>query len=85
MVKVDYFRTEVNYTGRFDEYTLEDWKAKAIAKQDRGIDCFNETREETEGFAKVIDGKFLVDNKYPSNKIAVVSWAHITYEEDEEA
>mgnify|MGYP007122035669 CR=1 FL=1 len=83
MTKVDYFEVEVKYAGAFEEYDLEAWKEKARAEADRK-DCFLETREETEGFAKVIDGKYYVENRFPCNKIAVVQWAYIREEEDEE-
>lgn len=83
MVKVDYYRAEVKYTGAFEEYTLEDWKKMAIGKQNSGVDCYEFTNEETEEFAKVVDGKFLVENRFPCNKLAYVEWAYIR-EEDED-
>jgi len=82
-VKVDYYEAEVKYTGAFEEYTLEAWKEKAMKQAER-CDAFKETREETEGFAKVIDGKYYVENRYPCNNIALVQWAYIREEEDEE-
>lgn len=83
MTKVDYFEVEVKYTGAFEEYDLEAWKEKAMKQAER-CDAYVETREETDGFAKVIDGKYYVENIYPCNKIARVQWAYIAEEEDEE-
>lgn len=85
MRQVDYFRTEVKYTGRFEDYSMEDWKAMARAKEDRcGCGCFFETRDEADEFAEVIDGKYFVKDEFPCNKIAVVMWAYAVDEDEEE-
>lgn len=83
MTKVDYYEVEVKYNGAFEEYALEDWIEKARAEADRK-DAFYESRYEEEGFAKVIDGKYYVENRFPFNKIAVVQWAQIAEEEQED-
>lgn len=83
MTRVDYFEVEVRYNGAFEEYALEDWIEKAKAEADRG-DPFYESRLEDDGFAKVIDGKYYVENRFPCNKIAVVQWAEIREEEAED-
>lgn len=83
MTKVDYFEVEVKYAGAFEEYDLEAWKQKARAEADR-TDTFYESRYEEDGFAKVIDGKYYVENRFPCNKIAVVQWAYIAEEEQED-
>lgn len=83
MTKVDYFEVEVKYAGAFEEYDLEAWKEKARVEADR-TDPFYESRYEEDGFAKVIDGKYYVENRFPCNKIAVVQWAYIAEEEEQE-
>lgn len=83
MTKVDYYSAEVRYNGAFEDYDLEAWKEKAREKSCR-CDCFDKTIEEADEFAKVIDGKYYVENRFPCEKIAIVQWAYIREEEDEE-
>lgn len=79
---VDYFKAEVKYSGDFDEITAEEWKAKAVHKMDHGCDCFDRTEEHSEESAKKLDGMMWVENAYPCNKLALVTWAFIREEED---
>lgn len=85
-IKVDFFSAQVKYSGAFDEYTTEDWQDMAIEKSYRS-DCYDETIE-VEDFEQAfrLEDKFhfVADNTYPCNKIATVTWAYISNEEEED-
>jgi hypothetical protein len=78
---VDYFKAEVKYSGDFYEITADEWKAKADAVRFRG-DAFDHSEEHSDESAKKLDGSMWVENYYPCNKLAVVTWAEIREEVD---
>lgn len=87
MIKVDFYSAEVKYTGSFDSYTHEDWKKMAIAKFDRGVDPYDETVEvETWEEARTLEEKnnFVAEDRFPCNKLAIVRWAYIREQNEEE-
>lgn len=81
-MKVDFYRAEVKYTGRFEDYTSNDLFQLAQART-LMQDCFYKTEEMPAIKAKNMDGKVIVSDN-PCNKIATVTWAYIREEEEEE-
>lgn len=80
MFKVDFYSVEVKYTGRFEDYTQEEWRAKAQYKCDHGVDPYDYTKEvETFEEARKLEDEFnyVADNRYPCNKRTNVIWAEI--------
>jgi hypothetical protein len=75
MEKLDKFSVQVKYTGSFEDYTNDDWKNKALARVNQGVDAYDRTIEVENG--KEWDYKFTADNTYPCNKIATVTWYEI--------
>ncbi len=85
MTKVSFFSTQVKYSGDFEDYTKEEFLKMAIAKQDKGIDCYEETIEVvSDRIAQELATIIVVDNYYPCNKIAIVKWATIDSQEEED-
>lgn len=83
-VTVDFWKEEVKYSGRFEEYTVADFLEMAQVKQDKRCDFTPDRSEEMdEEEAKRVDGQIRVTD-YPCNKLAVVSWAYIREEQEEE-
>ena len=80
MKQVDFFKVHVNYTGKFEDYEEEDWRSKAKAKQDDGVDAFEYTDILDETQADWFDGRMWITNIYPCNKIAEVKWSEIRKE-----
>lgn len=79
MFKVDFYSVEVKYTGRFEDYTQEDWKAMAEHAAIR-TDPYDYTKEvETFEEARKLEDEFnyVADDRYPCNKLANVIWAYI--------
>lgn len=83
MAKLDYFTVEVKYSGNFDDYTPEQFKAMADAKVGRGCDPFNHSETVTDERAEKYDGRVWVCNKFPSNKLAIVNWCYKSDEVEE--
>lgn len=77
-VKVWTYRVEVKYSGSFDDYTDEDLIEMAKARMNREPGDYCEGSTEMNQFdAMKIDGEYTVDHRYPSNKLAWVSWTEI--------
>lgn len=76
---VDFFKVEVKYSGDFNEITAEEWKAKADAVKHRG-DCFDHTEEHSDKSAAALDDSMWIENTYPCNRLASVTWAEIREE-----
>lgn len=81
MTKVSFFSTQVKYSGDFEDYKKEDLFKMAIAKQDKGVDCFDKSENFPDTQAKWFDGRIWVDNTYPCNKIATVKWSYFDSQE----
>lgn len=82
MKKVNFFSVQVKYSGSFEDYSKDQLFEMAKAKQDHGVDCIDETIEvEDDTIAKQLDGKVVIDNTYPCNKICTVGWSYIAEEE----
>lgn len=78
MTKVDFYSVEVKYHGEWlEDFGKDDLIAKAIYKCDHGVDAYDRTEELEDDKAKKLDGVFSVENKYPCNSIAIVSWSYI--------
>ena len=79
MTKVNFYKTEVKYTGCYDDYSWQDFFEMAKAKQDKGIDCFDRCEDIPDSKAHRIDDEVVVfDN--PCNKTVYVEWAYIVEE-----
>lgn len=83
MKKVNFFKVEVKYSGKFEDYTKQDFMKMARANMDRGVDPFDHTKELQDDLADAIDCRIIIDNYYPCNKLAQVTWAEVE-EGDEE-
>ncbi len=81
MKYVDFFKTEVKYSGDFNEVSVDEWKAKRDAVAYKG-DCFLNTSEHSDTSAEKLDGSMWVENTYPCNRIASITWAEIREEEE---
>jgi len=79
-VRVDYFSAEVKYSGSFEDYTPEQLFEMAKHKIDEGQDCYDKTEEMSQFDAMKIDGHFEVDDRYPCNHLAIVTWSFIDEE-----
>lgn len=80
MTQVDYFKVQVSYSGDFAEVEEQEWRAKARAKMDRGIDALDHTEFMDLVTAKKRADEMLITDIYPCNKIAEVCWAEINKE-----
>ena len=84
-IKLDFYSVEVKYSGAFEDYTSEDWKAMATKKAEM-CDAYDDTIEvDSMELALEVERKFafVADNEYPCNKLARVKWVYIR-EEDED-
>ena len=78
MTKVDFYSVEVKYHGEWlEDFGKDTLIERALARVYNGVEPYDRTEELPDDEAKKLDGKFSVDNKYPCNKLAVVSWAEI--------
>lgn len=75
--RVNFYSTQVKYHGNLEDYTTEQLLEMAKADQDRGIDTFDHDIITDEIEARKLDGKVQIDDRYPCNKICVVSWSYI--------
>ena len=71
--EVSFYSAEVEYSGDFTDYTEGDLFEMALAKQDRGIDCFDHLDILSEAKMKTLKDVY-VEHTYPCNKICTVSW-----------
>lgn len=78
--KVTHYAVQVKYNMPFDLLDNEDFYDMARAKQDKGVDCFEDEEILPEHEALALDGKIFVDNNFPCSHIATVSWSYITGE-----
>ncbi len=82
MTQVDYFKVQVSYSGKFEDIEEQEWRQKAQAKMDRGIDAYDHTDLLDEDVAFKEDGCMWIRNIHPCNRIAEVNWAEIRQEEE---
>ena len=82
--KVNFYRVEVKYSGRYENYSKDDLYKMAVAKTDAGVDPFSHTKIMTEEEAKEFVGKVWTKNSYPCNHLADVCWAEYESSEDKE-
>lgn len=76
--KVDFYKVEVKYSGRFEDYTEEDLVAMARAKMGSGdFDCFEYTKVMPVNEAYQNDMKVWLDNHRESNKLIDVWFSYI--------
>jgi hypothetical protein len=80
MTQVDFFKVQVSYSGDFAEIEEQEWRSKARAKMDRGIDALDHTEFMDMATAKKRADELLISNIHPCNRIAEVSWAEIIEE-----
>lgn len=83
MTKVDFYKVEVSYSGRFEDYTKNDFFEMARERTYHGVDATWKEEETPEDESKQLDGEVNVIDKYPSNKIAEVTWSYIREEKEE--
>lgn len=76
MAKLTFYKTEVKYSGRYEDYTETQLFLMALAKYDKGDDCYCREIETDAENAKKWDGYYEVENKLPCNKIAEVTWIY---------
>lgn len=82
MTHVDYFKVQVSYSGRFEDIEEQEWRQKAQAKVERGIDAFDHTDLLDDDTAFKEDGCMWIRNIHPCNRIAEVNWAESRKEEE---
>lgn len=82
MTQVDYFKVQVSYSGSFEEIEEQEWRQKAQAKMDRGIDAYDHTDLLDDDKASREAGCLWIRNAFPSNRIAEVCWAECRQEEE---
>ena len=74
LVKVNRYAVQVKYSGRFEDYTINDFTEKAYVKIGTGVDAFDHQDFVTEEIASKYERIFLVENTFPCNNIATVRW-----------
>lgn len=79
-VIVNHYSAEVKYSGRFEDYTPEQLLEMAKHRADQGVDTFDYDEEMNQFDAMKLDGAFEVEDRYPSNKLAMVRWTYIDEE-----
>ena len=75
--------TEVRYSGRLDDYSLEDLRAMAWAKMDDHGDFSPDSEEELTDENKHRDGEVWIENHLPCNHLVYVGMAYIEEFEEE--
>lgn len=80
MKKVNHYSCEVKYRGDFKDHSKREFYDMAQLKMAQGVDVFDCCSEYEEDIADDMDGVINVENTYPSNNIAIVSWSFIDEE-----
>lgn len=83
MATVDFYKVEVKYSGRFDDYTDRLFKEMALERMYHGVDGYEYSREMEEHEADAYDGRITIVHKYPCNKLVDVCWAEKREEGEE--
>lgn len=82
MTQVNFFKVQVKYSGDFAEIEEQEWRSKARAKMDRGIDAYHHNELWDDATAEKMARSMTITNKFPCNHIAEVKWAEIRQEEE---
>lgn len=85
MKTVEFYKVEIKYSGRFEDYDEKDLIKMAQAKFDNQVgDYFDHEENLEDSEADLLDSTAIVVNEYPANKLAVVTFRWIREEADDE-
>lgn len=85
MKTVEFYKVEIKYSGKFEDYDEKDLIKMAKAKFDNQVgDYFDHEENLEDAEADLLDSTAIVVNEYPANKLAVVTFRWIREEADDE-